>query len=824
MSGKDRFNIDIKGSLPYALGVIISFMVAFYLRTIPKAGVFLSNGFVRFGGNDPWYHLRNVESILHNYPNMLWFDAYTQYPLGQNQVFAPLFDMFLSTIIWVLGGGNPDQELIYSVCAYYPVVLGSLVAIPTYFVAKWLFDRRVGVLAAFLVAIAPGQILSRSTIGFNDHHIGETLLSTITAMFLIMAINTAREHNITFEGLKNKQFDGIKPALPYFILTGVSLGAYTLAWKGALFFSLIIGVYIAIQHIVDHLHKRDTDYLAVGGIVIFAIAFIMVLLVPYLGGTKAMHLKGLFAGIIAFPALTAMSKLLNKKDYPGYYYPGLALASFVLVVVLAKVFSPSSYALITSVFGYFMQTGGGLTVAEASPLLSVGGVFSLQPIWYNFGLNGYLSFLALGILIYGARKKSSQEKTFLIIWSLMIIWAMLQQNRFAYYYSVNMSILAAYLGVKIMDLAGLSSLGNRMKGLSVSEIIAKFSFIENVKPLIAVFVILVILVYPAYSLSVQQSQGTGGPNGYWIETTMWLNENTPDTGLDYYENYERPPSGESYQYPESAYGVMSWWDYGHWIEVIGRRIPNANPFQAGIGGRRNSIEEENMPGASTFFTAPTEAAATQVLEAVHPDPDKAGARYIVSDVEMATGKFYAMSAWTLDTADYYVSVMTDQGYQNVPGQRYFNTMEARLHMFDGNGLKQYRMVYESHGTTTAETGYKNVYNVLYGGNIPVVDTGYVKIFEYVEGARITGSAPAGEKVTISNTILSNQMRTFEYKQTTTSDGTFEFIVPYSTTGPIEGQTQFATGPIGPYTVSYQDTSTQVSVTEQDVLNGATVAV
>ena len=58
-------------ALPYCAGVIISFLIALYIRTRPAAGVFLSNGFVRFGGNDPWYHLRNVEAIVHNFPNML---------------------------------------------------------------------------------------------------------------------------------------------------------------------------------------------------------------------------------------------------------------------------------------------------------------------------------------------------------------------------------------------------------------------------------------------------------------------------------------------------------------------------------------------------------------------------------------------------------------------------------------------------------------------------------------------------------------------------------------------------------------------------------
>ncbi len=97
--------------------------------------------------------------------------------------------------------------------------------------------------------------------------------------------------------------------------------------------------------------------------------------------------------------------------------------------------------------------------------------------------------------------------------------------------------------------------------------------------------------------------------------------NTLYPELDYYGIYEAPPNGELSHYPNTAYGVMSWWDYGHWIEVIGRRIPNANPFQSGIGGGSNQ-----SPGASTFFTATSEEAATAVLEAIHPDPDKAAAR------------------------------------------------------------------------------------------------------------------------------------------------------------------------------------------------------
>ncbi len=307
---------------------------------------------------------------------------------------------------------------------------------------------------------------------------------------------------------------------------------------------------------------------------------------------------------------------------------------------------------------------------------------------------------------------------------------------------------------------------------------------------------------------------------------MWLRSNTPDPGMDYNAVYEAPKNGELFQYPDTAYGVMSWWDYGHYIETIGHRMPNANPFQAGIGGRRGSIDEENQPGAATFFTAQSEEEASSVLEAIDPAPDKAGSRYIVSDERMATEIFGAMPAWTLDTEGYYQPYWTGSGYQSLPSTRYFNSMESRLHILDANGLKQYRMVYETEAYQTQEVGYKQVYNFLFGGNIPEVDTGYIKIFEYVKGAKVTGTASSNETVKISTTILTGQGRTFDYSQSTTADsqGRYEFTVPYSTDGPIAGETQFDTAPSGPYVLSYGGTTKEVRVSEQAVLNGEEIKV
>jgi dolichyl-diphosphooligosaccharide--protein glycosyltransferase len=91
---------------------------------------------------------------------------------------------------------------------------------------------------------------------------------------------------------------------------------------------------------------------------------------------------------------------------------------------------------------------------------------------------------------------------------------------------------------------------------------------------------------------------------------------------------------------------------------------------------------------------------------------------------------------------------------NVPSENYYRTMEARFHIFDGCGLQHYRMVYESGFVSMLspmgfdEVMYRNIYNNVYANSlglpkVNVTPTGYVKMFEYVKGARITGKAPAG---------------------------------------------------------------------------------
>jgi hypothetical protein len=66
---------------------------------------------------------------------MLWFDAYIQIiPEVTTQVIAPLFDMSLGIILWILGRGNQVRNsFLHSISILSRHLIASLVVIATLF-------------------------------------------------------------------------------------------------------------------------------------------------------------------------------------------------------------------------------------------------------------------------------------------------------------------------------------------------------------------------------------------------------------------------------------------------------------------------------------------------------------------------------------------------------------------------------------------------------------------------------------------------------------------------------------------------------------------
>jgi len=683
----------------HAVVLLLIFGVALAVRVcLPYDNVFVGE-WVRFGLNDPWYHMRLVENLVQHFPQYISFDPYTHYPYGIHAPFAPFFDLLLGFVIWVAGAGSPTQHTIEVIGAYFPAILGALVTVPVYFIGKELFSRNVGLLSAGLVAILPGEFLFRSLLGFTDHHVAEVLFSTTAALFLIMAVRRANEREMTFGHIWRRDWRTSLKPLIYAVLTGIALGVYLLSWVGGLLFVFIIAAYMVIQYVVDHLRGRPTDYLCIVGAPAFLVALVMVApsqYPPSLG--KGPVVISLLVGILALLGSSGLSRLIAHRNMKRYFFP-LALAGAGAVALgIFYAIDPSLLGFLLERFRVFTPSTATRTISEVQPLLSGQLGFTLSTAWSYFTTGFFIAFISLALIVYQVVTKKDVDKTFLIVWSLVILAATLSQRRFAYYYAVNVAILCGYLSWRVLEWSGLRAFFSedkgddgeppeperRKKGKEKKRAARRRAaprkpigaYAKYLLPLMAAVIVFFAVFFPNILQVPALASNPSGPDEAWHSSLVWMRENTPEPFGDpdfYYEAYEKPPAGEWWDYPESVYSVMSWWDYGHWITRIAHRIPTANPFQKGVRG------------AARFFTAQDETSGIEVL-------DDSNTKYLVIDYSMLTYKFYAMPVWLGEAEgryyeDYYwrgSDGMLRLGRVFYP--EYYQTMCARLFIYGGQAV------------------------------------------------------------------------------------------------------------------------------------------
>ena len=673
------------------IGIILAALcgISLYIRmAVPYDHIFV-DGSVWFMGTDAWYHMRHIENIAHNFPHINSFDPYMLYPGGGNAPVRPLFDLLTAGIIWFVSLGSPTQHIIDTVGAYIPAILGTLTLIPVYFIGKELFNRWVGVIAAALLVILPGEFLNRTLLGFTDHHAAEALFSTIAMLFFILALKQARQRELSFRQFLNRDWAIITKPLVYTLLAGIFLGIYLLSWVGGLLIVFIIAIYLVIQFIVDHIRHKSTDYLCIIGTLISFIAFIMLL--PILGTSRmdSVYRASLIIAVIMPVALSGISRLMTRKSVKPAYYP---LALFGLIGIGFAALYAINPVLLNSMLGklsIFGQSGARLTILEAHPLLFPGDKFSLQIAWFNFTTSFFISFIALGMLIYLTVKDKSADKTFFLVWSIIMLLAVLGQRRFSYYFAINAALLTGYFSWRVLDFAGLGKLlikpkevvtevvkKTRKKKAMVKERRKKASQPKIIwaRVVIAGVAIFFLIFFPNIDKAKALANQPPLIDQGWYSSLQWLKDNSPEPfdNPDYY--YELYPPKRGYEYPETAYGVLSWWDYGYWIMRISHRIPNSNPGQA------------HAREAAHFFISQDENSANQLI-------DELGTKYVVIDYMMPTTKFYAMPEWAGKSKEEFLGIYyqpTEDGKMQAMTlfyPEYYRSMVVRLYNFKGKAVE-----------------------------------------------------------------------------------------------------------------------------------------
>ena len=664
------------------IGILLAvfFGAALFIRVaFPYDKVFVGD-WIKFTGVDAYFFMRIVDNLVYNFPHLLTFDPYLLYPDGWVISAQTFWPFLISVVTWLFGFGSPTQHTVDMVGVYFPAVLGALTTIPVYFIGKTLFNRWAGVMAAGLVAIFPGEFLGRSILGFTDYHVAEVMFTTVTMLFLILAVKAGRDKQLTLGNLWHGQWATVTKPFIYSILAGIFLGIYFLTWSGALLFVFIIFVYLVIQFIIDHLKGRSTEYLCFVSTIVFIVTFLISLPLH----SDRMVLASFIVAIVVPIVMAVISFLMAGRNIKPVIYPAATIGLGLVSLVVFRIANPSLFQTIIGSLGIFTWPVG-TTVLEMQPLLFPGGSFSLFLAWGNFTTSFYLSLISLGILVYLVIKHGETEKTLFVVWSLIMLAATLAMRRFAYYFVVNVALLTGYISWLILELTGFKKLTSEPAStLEETKRKPKPKRHEGSRSLrlagmaLVVIGVFLLVFLPNIGKAIDTaSRAAFAPSDAWYESLTWLETNTPDPFDNpdfYYEKYEEPLSGESYTYPETAYGVTAWWDYGYWITRIGHRIPTSNP---GTGHR----------GEALIFTAQDETAANEIL-------DRWGSKYVIVDAAIATvmgGKFQALETLSGSSPDKFYGF-----YYQLKGNmlepvllfypEYYRSLLVRLYDFDGNSV------------------------------------------------------------------------------------------------------------------------------------------
>lgn len=670
-------------------GILLAlfFFIALYLRVGFIHNQVFVDGQVRFSDPDSYYHMRLVDNMSHHFPSRITFDPYTNYPHGSRVPWPPLFDWMIVSIAWVFGLGSLSQHMLEVTGAWLAPILASATVIPVYFIGKQLFNKWVGILSSSLIAVLPGEFLTYSVLGCCDHHAAEALFSTLTMLFLILSLKCAKQRQLGFSAFRQPCWASLGEPLLYPSIAGIFLGMYLLTWVGGLLLLFIFFVYFVAQSVIDYFRHEASDYLLIASLP-------MVLL-----GTaiSAFWVTQLWTGrwfALALPivvltpiVLVVLSKFLARKNIRPIYYPFILLGLGLTGLAGLWVVNPSFFGSLSWAFSYVLPHRSSLDIWEMQPLLLPFGEFSLSYAWSRFTTAFFFGIVSIGILSYSIVRKASAEKTLLIVWSLLMLFAVLGQTRFSYYLAVNIALLTGYLSWRLLHFWGFrdtdAKISNvrkktsritttsikKTKGNSLQTMPRTFRIAAG--PLI---IISLIFVPNLWQVPVYANEPRFFPDNAWLESLSWLKQNTPDPFDDpdfYYKLYQPPARGQHYQYPESAYGVMSWWSYGHWITRIAHRIPISNPFQQGASQ------------AANFFLAQNEAAAEAIV-------DRLGVKYIIIDENIATG-FYGKASWAgVSEEDFYAVYYQRQKNILVPvllfHPAYYRSLSVRLYNFDGKAV------------------------------------------------------------------------------------------------------------------------------------------
>jgi len=453
-------------------------------------------------------------------------DTHFWYPVGYNMATSTFAGFYYTTaflylfLTKVLGIGIS----LFDYTVIQPAFFGALIILPVFLLGRKIRGTGTGIAAALFTVITPGFLL-RSSIGWFKH---EPLALFLGVFTLYLALEA-------YEATTTKKM------WLYSILAGLMLGYTNVSWGGGEYFNGILGLmFLAVPLLktVDY-RKSYAGFI----ILLFNILVGSAFPNPGIDWFRSAANLVLTLGVVGGLVITFAGKRLpDKNKIIGKW--GTLVGMGVLALAVFLLLPTNISARYLSVIDPFYRTVGpdAAIVSSVAEHQSTSGIellhsYSIVLILALFG--GYLLL----------KKRTAG--------SILAVLAFLS----SLYVASSFARLQVYLSIMAAVAAGVvfSELASRYIAMKSDPKRKSPDSTINAKKAIFAFAMIFLLFFPA--VEVWQPI-TNRAMQISSSATLLSREDVPD--------WQQALTWISTNTPANA-KIISWWDYGYWITVMGNR-------------------------------------------------------------------------------------------------------------------------------------------------------------------------------------------------------------------------------------------------------------
>ncbi|MHA1339127.1 MAG: STT3 domain-containing protein [Promethearchaeota archaeon] len=479
---------------------------------------------------DPWIQYYNTNYLathsLYEYFN--WYSYQFWYPEGDPRYNLNPGLVFGAAILYKILIFFGINVTVYEVCYTWPVIMAGLTIFIAYLLGKEILNPICGLLTAFFTAFSPGY-MQRTMLGFYDNETIGVFSLLAQFLFFIKAIKTGKSH--------------------LGVISGFFLGILTLSWGGRTYGFLIVPLTCLFLILANKYSSR----LLIAYSTSIGTGLIMHLMLP--GFKSSANITdmdilvpiGFFLLLLIFHIFDAQ-KVANPKFY-NTVWRIIKWSIVPALIVFGVIFWLKPEWIPFGIGARFLSILNP-TIRNEIHLVASVGEHKPSP-WSVFYYNSLIPVILTPLGVYFAIKRNKEEDILMLVFSMTLLYFTGSMIRIILLLAPALALIGSYgLSYIVKFFGSLYRKEQYIARRRKRQLRKTLGSSEATLVFILVFVMLFTQVNHATTTSVQQMSWSeivaGGYYHDWEETLTYIRENLHSTDV-----------------------VVSWWDYGYWLSVIG---------------------------------------------------------------------------------------------------------------------------------------------------------------------------------------------------------------------------------------------------------------